>query len=118
MVSNCVFCKIATGKIPTQKISESEHAFVIADLFPQAPKRFLVIPKNHISSMSELFEKSSQAKVVIGQLFELGNRVAKEQGLLPGGYRSMINTGKDAGQTVFHLHLHIMGGGTLPEKLT
>ena len=111
--SDCIFCKIASGEIPAKKILENEHAFVIADLHPQAKKHFLVIPKNHVDSLADAFSNAPEAKKMLGELFSLGKELAVQEKLLPGGFRSVINTNEDGGQTVFHLHLHILGGEKL-----
>lgn len=109
----CIFCKIASGEIPAKKILENDQAFVIADLHPQAKKHFLVIPKLHVESLAQAFTEPAQGGETVGELFAMADLLARQEGLLPGGYRSVINTGTEAGQTVFHLHLHILGGETL-----
>ena len=87
---------------------------VIRDLYPQAPAHFLVIPKRHLTGLDEAFPETGNREVtLIGQLLERGTLVAREHGLLPNGFRSVLNTGRGAGQSVFHLHLHIIGGADL-----
>jgi histidine triad (HIT) family protein len=113
MESNCIFCKIVSGQIPAKKILQNDHAVVIADLHPQAAKHFLIIPKDHIESVDTAFQDPAHAKFILGELFSLGRELALQEGLLPGGFRSVINTNADGGQTVFHLHLHILGGEKL-----
>jgi histidine triad (HIT) family protein len=104
-MDDCLFCKIAAGKIPVQKLAESDRALAFPDLRPQAPVHALVIPKAHADSLTE-----TKDFAIVGHLHELAIQVAREKGLLEGGFRTVINTGPDAGQTVFHLHLHLLGG--------
>jgi histidine triad (HIT) family protein len=112
----CIFCKIVEGKISSPRVYEDEKAIVIRDLHPQAKTHFLVIPKVHVESLAALFENSDEGKSVIGDLFAIADTVAKTEGLLPDGFRSVINTGVNGGQSVFHLHLHLLGGEKLPER--
>src|SRR5689334_2056961 len=94
---DCIFCKMANGAIPVSKVFENDSAFCIRDIHPQAKEHFLVIPKKHISSLPEAFPSDAQGDVnLIGSLFETATRLAKNQGLLPGGFRCVINTQKDA----------------------
>lgn len=109
--NDCVFCKIAAGGIPAPKLYEDDSFFCIRDIRPQAKIHLLVMPKEHIHSLEQASPE------LVGRLFETGVKVAQQQGLLPGGFRSIINTGRDGGQTVFHLHLHLLGGGALGEDL-
>lgn len=110
---DCIFCKIVDGKIPAKKILEDEKAIVIADIQPQAKKHFLVIPKKHVAALDEAFADDPAGRRVVSDLFSLALKLAKQENLLPGGFRSVINTHADGGQTVFHLHLHILGGEKL-----
>ena len=114
---DCVFCKILDGKIPAPRVYEDENAIVIRDLHPHAKQHFLVIPKKHVDSLAKLFENEAEGQKVVGNLFSVANVLAKKEGLLPAGFRSVINTGVDGGQSVFHLHLHILGGERLRERL-
>jgi len=107
-MAECIFCKIVEGKIPAKKIAETEHAFAFADIHPTAPVHALVIPRQHIATLNEVQDWS-----VMGPLFELAARVAKESGLEQSGWRAVINTGPDANQLVFHVHLHVIGGRQL-----
>jgi histidine triad (HIT) family protein len=109
----CIFCQIVDHKIPSARIYEDPNVIVISDLHPQAERHFLVIPKAHVTSLAENFDDEAKGRTVVAQLFSAANAVAKQEGLLPAGYRSVINTGADSGQSVFHLHLHILGGGKL-----
>ena len=109
-VSDCIFCKIAAGEIPSRKIYEDEDLFVFHDIAPWAPVHFLMIPKRHIASMAEL---GPQDAALMGKIMTLAPKLALEQGCEPypkGGFRIVINTGEHGGQEVHHLHVHVMGG--------
>lgn len=111
---SCVFCQIVAGTIPSPRVMETDEFIVIRDLHPQAKTHLLVIPKEHLASLEDAFPVSGVGRPeLIGRLFEVGARAARQEGLLPGGFRAVINTGRDGGQTVFHIHLHILGGGAL-----
>ncbi len=111
---DCVFCKIISGKIPASRLYEDEKFICIRDARPQAKTHLLVIPKEPIASLEEAFPEQGEGQSeLVGKLFEVGTRIARQQGLLPGGFRSVLNTGLSGGQTVFHLHLHILGGESL-----
>lgn len=105
-MADCIFCKIANGEIPSEKLYENEHVLAFADLSPKAPVHILVIPKRHIQSAAQLSEQDGP---LLGQMFEAAAKVAEQQGLAQG-YRLVINTGEHGGQTVPHLHIHILGG--------
>ncbi|GAC1548247.1 MAG: histidine triad nucleotide-binding protein [Myxococcales bacterium] len=109
MDPGCLFCKIARGEIPVQRLAEDEHALAFPDLRPQAPVHVLVIPKRHLASLAE----AGGHWELIGQMHALAVKVAREQHIAEGGFRTVFNTGADAGQTVFHLHLHLLGGRAL-----
>jgi len=114
MNESCLFCKIISGKIPSAKVYEDENFFCIKDISPQAKVHLLLLPKKHFPSLAEAFpENGNQEVELIGKLFERAYSIAKEQGLLPDGFRTVINTSRNAGQTVDHLHLHILGGEML-----
>jgi histidine triad (HIT) family protein len=104
--TDCLFCKIAAGAIPSKKVFEDELAFAILDIKPQAPVHALVIPKKHISSLAKT---DSGDNTLLAHLLEVARELAKEQ-KLGNGYRVVINTGTNGGQTVDHLHLHVLGG--------
>ena len=107
---NCLFCKIAQGLIPSQKVYEDEEIFAFNDINPSAPIHFLVIPKKHIA-MLESVEAIDTS--LLGRMVALAPLLAKEQGCRPGkdgGFRVMVNSGADGGQVVYHLHMHVMGG--------
>ena len=103
----CIFCKIASGEIPSQKVYEDETCIAFNDLDPQAPTHILVIPRDHIDSLDKATE-SDEAK--LGRLLSAAAKIAREKGFSTGGYRVVINTNSDGGQTVFHLHVHLLAG--------
>ena len=107
---DCIFCKIAAGGIPAAKIFEDERAVVFRDINPQAPTHALVIPRAHVASLNEASEDD---EALLGHLLLVAARVAREEGLAESGYRTVINTGAGAGQTVFHIHVHLLGGRRL-----
>lgn len=108
-MAGCLFCKIIAGEIPSTKVYEDELVFAFRDIAPQAPTHILVIPKAHIASVAEVDAENS---AVISRIFEVIAKIAKDEGL-SGGYRVVSNCGDDAGQTVHHLHFHILGGKKL-----
>ena len=116
MSQSCIFCKIVDGSIPSPRVLEDESFICIRDLHPQAKIHLLVIPKKHVAGLDAAYAHEGGAALV-GALFEFGTQVAHQQRLLPQGFRSIINTGVGGGQTVFHLHLHLLGGGELGERL-
>jgi histidine triad (HIT) family protein len=107
---SCLFCRIAAGEIPSDIVYRDEHALAFHDINPQAPTHILVIPREHLESLDEA---SRRDETPLGHLLRIAARVANEQGLSESGYRTVINTGAGAGQSVFHLHLHVLGGRTL-----
>ena len=108
-MENCLFCKIVAGTIPSTKVYEDETVFAFRDINPQAPTHILVIPKAHIESVNAVSADNSS---IVAHIFEVIPQIAKAEGL-NGGYRVVSNCGSDAGQTVFHLHFHILGGKEL-----
>ena len=107
---NCIFCKIVAGEIPAAKIFEDDRAVVFRDINPQAPTHALVIPRAHVASLDEAGEGE---EALLGHLLLVAARVARDAGHAGGGYRTVINTNADAGQTVFHIHVHVLGGRRL-----
>ena len=103
---DCLFCKIIAGEIPSSKVYEDDMVYAFNDIDPQAPVHILIIPKEHIASINEVNESNS---AVVAHIFEVAAKLAKEKGL-EDGYRIVTNIGDDAGQTVKHLHFHMMGG--------
>jgi histidine triad (HIT) family protein len=110
----CIFCKIINKELPADIIYEDEKIIVFKDIKPIAPVHLLIIPKKHIISVNNI-EKTD--KELIGQLFLIAKKVAQEQNLSKDGYRLVINVGKDGGQIVDHLHLHLLGGKKLSPKI-
>ena len=107
---NCLFCKIVAGGIPAAKIFEDERAVAFRDINPQAPTHALVIPRKHVASLND---SGAEDEALLGHLLLVAARVAREEGHADGGYRTVINTGAGAGQTVFHIHVHVLGGRRL-----
>ena len=111
---NCLFCKMSRGEIPVPKVFENERFFCIRDIQPQAKTHLLVIPKEHLPSLREAFAEGGPARnELLGELFQVGTRIARQQGILESGFRTVLNTGNHAGQTVHHIHLHLLGGESL-----
>ena len=106
---DCIFCKIIAGDIPSTKVYEDDLVYAFRDINPQAPTHILVIPKAHIGSVNEITPENSG---VVAHIFQVIPQIAAAEGLT-GGYRVVSNCGADAGQTVFHLHFHILGGKAL-----
>lgn len=104
---SCLFCRIIAGEIPGDFVHQDDRSIVIRDVNPQAPTHLLVIPLEHIESLDEASQKDEP---LLGHLLRVGARVANEAGLEESGYRTVVNTGAGAGQSVFHLHVHILGG--------
>ena len=108
-MSDCLFCKIIAGEIPSNRVYEDDLVFAFRDIAPQAPTHILVVPKAHLDSCNAVTADNSQ---VVAHIFEVVPAIAKAEGL-EGGYRVVSNCGTDAGQTVQHLHFHILGGKPL-----
>jgi histidine triad (HIT) family protein len=106
-MSDCIFCKIVAGVIPCNRIYEDDDVLAFHDIHPVAPVHFMIIPKAHVASLTEC---AAEHQAVLGKILLLAPKLAKEQGL-DDGFRTVINTGKGGGQEVFHLHVHIIGGG-------
>ena len=112
-MDDCLFCNIVKGTIPSTKVYEDEYTFAFKDINPQMPVHILVIPKTHISSVAELNENNS---IYAARCLETVSKVAKQEGL-DNGYRVVSNVGNDAGQTVHHLHFHILGGNKMTDHM-
>jgi len=110
MSDDCLFCKIARGEIPSRKVYEDDEVFAFHDIHPVAPVHFMLIPKRHIVS---LLEAEAAQQALLGKMLLLAPQLAREQGL-DNGFRTVINSGKGGGQEVFHLHIHVIGGGNIP----
>jgi histidine triad (HIT) family protein len=106
-LSDCIFCKIGAGQIPTKVVLQDEEVLAFEDLHPQAPVHVLVIPKRHIGTLSEA-QAGDQA--LLGRLLEAAAQIADKKGIAESGYRVVANSGREGGQTVLHLHLHVLGG--------
>ena len=104
---DCLFCRIVDGDIPAEVIYESDTALAFRDINPQAPTHVLIIPRRHISTINDLDATDEE---LVGSLFTAAKDVAQQEGLVEGGYRTVMNCGEGAGQSVFHIHLHILGG--------
>jgi histidine triad (HIT) family protein len=104
---NCLFCRIADEEIPADIVRATPDAIAFRDINPQAPAHILIIPRQHIPSVNELDADGAE---VMAKLFLVAKELAAEEGLAQGGYRLVVNAGADGGQTVFHLHLHLLGG--------
>ncbi|HSI37723.1 MAG TPA: histidine triad nucleotide-binding protein [Methylotenera sp.] len=112
MSADCIFCKIVAGSIPARKIYEDDDVIVFNDIKPINPVHFLIVPKLHVESLASC---EVQHQSLLGKMLLLAPKLAKEQGL--AGFRTMINTGREGGQEVFHIHLHVYGGGDKLPKL-
>jgi len=109
-MSDCLFCKIARGEIPCRKVYEDDEVLAFHDINPVAPVHFMLVPKLHLATLADAGEAHA---ALLGRMMLLVPRLAKEQGL-DNGFRTVINTGKGGGQEVFHLHIHVIGGGNIP----
>lgn len=109
-MTDCIFCKIASGDIPADIVYENDDVVVFKDLGPQAPVHLLAIPRKHISTINDVEENDA---LVMGNLFLAAKEAAALSGLAESGYRTVMNCGEGAGQSVFHVHLHILGGRPL-----
>jgi histidine triad (HIT) family protein len=104
---SCLFCRVIAGEISVEFVHQDDRSVVIRDINPQAPIHLLVIPKEHLESLDEA---SQSDEALLGHLLRVGARVANDAGITESGYRTVINTGAGAGQSVFHLHVHVLGG--------
>ncbi|NOZ54274.1 MAG: histidine triad nucleotide-binding protein [Gammaproteobacteria bacterium] len=108
-MSDCLFCKVVEGSLPSEKVYEDDQIVVFKDIYPKADVHLLIIPRQHIASLNELDETHDQ---LIASMFRLLPKIARQQGL-DNGFRTIINTGPGGGQEVYHLHIHLLGGGNL-----
>ncbi len=115
-MDNCIFCKIAAGQIPSKKIYEDEDLIAFHDINPAAPVHFLIVPRQHVATLADCGE---QHAALLGKMLALAPRLAAEQGCgygldaegkPTGGFKTLVNTGPDGGQEVYHLHMHVIGG--------
>ncbi len=108
--SDCLFCNILAGDVPAELVYESNEAIAFRDINPKAPSHVLIIPRQHIETINDLGPGDAG---LVGNLFLVAQQVAKDEGVAENGYRVVMNCNSDAGQTVFHLHLHMLGGRQL-----
>ncbi|MFN8581935.1 MAG: histidine triad nucleotide-binding protein [Gemmatimonadaceae bacterium] len=108
MSDDCLFCRIARREIPAAVVAENEHALAFRDIAPKAPVHVLVIPKVHVASLDRATDES-----MLGRMLLLAAEVARAEGIADSGYRTVLNTNAGAGQTVFHIHAHVLGGRPL-----
>jgi histidine triad (HIT) family protein len=108
MSDSCLFCRVARGEIPAAIVARDDHCLAFRDINPQAPTHVLVIPLRHVASLDD-----ADAADLLGRVLLMAARVAREAGIAESGYRTVLNTNGDGGQTVFHLHAHVLGGRRL-----
>ncbi len=111
---DCIFCQIAEGKIPSDTVYQDEEIIAFRDINPQAPVHIVIIPRKHIASLSHLSEGDS---ALVGRMVAIANKLAQDEGIAEKGYRVVINCGKEGGQLVPHLHLHLVGGRQLSDQV-
>jgi histidine triad (HIT) family protein len=104
---NCIFCQIVEGDIPSTTVHQDKQVIAFLDIHPAAPVHILIVPRQHIPSINDL---TSEDETLIGHMFTVAQKLANENGITDSGYRLIINSGPDARQAVFHLHLHLLGG--------
>lgn len=112
---DCLFCKIIKGQIPAEKIFENEKVFAFKDIHPQSKHHFLIIPKFHVDSLAHLQKENAE---IVNDMFLAANQIAESHNFKDKGFRSVINTGEEGGQTVFHLHLHILAGSKMGARFS
>ncbi|MCU0766868.1 MAG: histidine triad nucleotide-binding protein [Gammaproteobacteria bacterium] len=109
-MTHCIFCKIASGEIPSAVVYDDEHVVAFRDLNPHAPTHVLVVPRRHIPTLNDLAPADAE---LVGRMYLAAREVARQEGIAETGYRTVFNCNADAGQTVFHLHLHVLGGRSM-----
>ncbi len=110
MTTDCLFCKMVSGQIKPDKVHEDAEILAFRDIHPQAPVHVLVVPKKHITTLNDLGTEHAE---LIGKLYLAAARIAKQTGIADSGYRTVMNCNADAGQSVWHIHLHLLGGRPL-----
>lgn len=105
--NDCLFCSILNGEIPSDKVYEDELAYAFRDIVPQAPTHILIVPREHIESLNDA---APGDEALLGHLLRLASKIANQQGIAENGFRAVVNTGAESGQSVWHLHLHLLGG--------
>lgn len=113
-MEDCIFCKIVAGQIPSTKVYEDAPVFAFRDIHPQAPTHILIIPKKHYTCLPDMDQKEQS---LLGHMVLVANKLAKAEGVLDSGYRLVINCGREGGQLVQHVHLHLLGGRQLSGEL-
>ena len=113
-MDDCIFCKIINGEIPSEKVYEDDEILAFRDINPVTPVHVLVIPKKHITSLVDLKEED---EVIIGRIYTVINKIAKQENISENGFRVIANCGEDGGQEVKHLHFHLLGGKKLGVKI-
>ena len=108
-MDDCLFCKIIAGRIPSKKVQEDEHTFAFEDIDPKAPTHVLIVPKKHIRGLKEATAEEAE---IIGRCHLVAAQIARQRGI-EAGYRTVMNVGPKSGQSVFHLHVHLLGGRDL-----
>ena len=111
-MADCIFCKIAEGKIPCEKIYENEDVLAFNDIHPAAPTHVIVIPKKHYATLNDIPQSEID---IISKVFAAVQEIAKKAGIADAGYRTVLNTNRYAGQVVFHVHFHVLGGRPIGE---
>ena len=106
-MNECLFCKMVSGAIPCDKVYENEYVLAFRDIDPKAPTHILIIPKKHITTLNEINENDQD---LLGELLLTAKKIAKDEGIDTSGYRTVFNCNSDGGQTVFHIHMHLLGG--------
>lgn len=106
-MSDCLFCKILDGEIPADVVYESDTAIAFRDINPQAPTHVVIIPRKHIATINDIEEEDH---AIVGSLYSAAREIARDEGYAESGYRAVMNCNEDAGQTVFHIHLHLLAG--------
>jgi len=106
-MNECLFCKMVSGVIPCDKVHENENVLAFRDIDPKAPTHILIIPKKHITTLNEINENDQD---LLGELLLTAKKIAKDEGIDASGYRTVFNCNSDGGQTVFHIHMHLLGG--------
>jgi len=109
----CVFCQIVAGKLPSKTLYQDDEVMAFHDIHPMAPTHILIIPKKHVPSLAELGDETP----LIGKMTEVANRLARQEGIAQRGYRIVISSGREGGQVVPHLHMHLLGGRRLSDRL-
>ena len=109
-MADCLFCKIVAGQVPATIVFQDDHLVAFKDITPRAPTHVLIVPRRHVASLNDL---GADDDALVGEMVRAAAAIAREQGLADRGYRTVFNCNADAGQTVFHIHLHLLGGRTM-----